>query len=96
MQEVNPDLNAVFIDLSKQALRQTELADDAVKIEAPFSKKLGEIWVTLMLTEIQHLLRDAMESMGSRGLKAFLARLLRICAPLDMEGYMRALMKRTT
>ena len=38
MQEVNPDLNAVVIDLSKQALRQTELADDAVKIEVPYMK----------------------------------------------------------
>ncbi len=66
------------------------------EVEPPFSRKLGELWITLMLTEIRQLLGDTMDSMGSRGLKTFLASLFRISSPLDLEGYMRALMQRTT
>ncbi len=63
--------------------------------EAPFSEELGELWKSLLFTEMRQLQERIIRRYGSKAFHTFLDGCYNSTRLLDGEGYMRALMART-
>ena len=64
-------------------------------VEAPFSEELGELWKSLIFTEMRQLQEDVIRRLGSKAFHTFLDGCYNSTQLLDEGGYMRALMART-
>jgi amidase len=73
------------------------LADAGYVVESvapPDVARIAELWLQVVNCEMRTLVDPAMQKDGDAGIKASQALMYQIVAPLDMEGYMRALAER--
>ncbi|MBI1239749.1 MAG: amidase [Alphaproteobacteria bacterium] len=66
-----------------------------IEREAPDLRRVGELWMDLMVTEIESLQRPIVNQMGSGKIRFFLDALKRRSQVLPREGYMAGQMERT-
>ncbi len=64
-------------------------------VEPPFSEDLGELWKSLIFTEMRQLQEDVIRRCGSKAFHTFLDGCYNCTRMLDRDGYIRALMTRT-
>jgi amidase len=84
---------AEAVDTAAKYLADAGYAVEAV--EAPFSEELGELWKSLIFSEMQLLLSHSIKDYGSEAIQTFLNDCYKLTRFPDKKGYMRALMTRT-
>jgi amidase len=65
------------------------------EVDAPYSEELGELWKSLIFSEMRFLLSHSIRDYGSDAIQRFLNDCYESTQFLDKKGYMRALMTRT-
>lgn len=82
--------------LDTAAEHLAEAGYEVQEAEAPLLNEIFDLWNSLIFTEMRQLLDQVVKEYGSREFQALLANYYKMTNFLDLEGYMRAMMTRTT
>ena len=87
----------VIANAIEKAAQYLAAAGYAVEdVEAPFSQEIFDLFNSLMGTELRELSDEFIQAYASDALQTFLNGVFQMTRFLDMKGFMRALMARTT